>query len=60
MLSRYIKCQTLTSLDTDSQRWELFEVVLTGNQEAASILAMAFVPLSKLNSLIDSYIFIIN
>lgn len=45
-----------TSLDTDSRAW-VFEIALTGNQEAASILAIAFGPLAKLNSLIDSYIF---
>lgn len=43
----------LTSLDIDSRIRE-FETALIGNQEVASILAIAFTPLSKLNSLIES------
>jgi hypothetical protein len=48
----------LTSFDTDSLIRE-FGTALAGNQEVASILAIAFAPLSNLNSLIDSYINII-
>jgi len=47
------KYLVLTSFETDSLIRE-FGTALTGNQEVASILAIALAPLSNLNSLIDS------